>query len=92
MSAIKESRNQIIESNKVAKNDFNIESGVSHQKQKEIFNRLVSERALKFAYIKDKIDPNNLVYKFSGSENKSKDCGNYQIPLNLKQVITKKIY
>ena len=46
---------------------------MSHEKQKEIFNRLVKERALEFCDIKDKFDLNNLVHKFSGSENKSKD-------------------
>ena len=62
-SAIKERGKQIIESNEVAKNDFNIDrSGVSHEKQKEIFNRLVKEMILEFSDIKDKIDPNNLVY------------------------------
>ena len=46
---------------------------MSHEKQKEIFNRLVKERALEFCDIKDKFDLNNLVHKFSGNENKSKD-------------------
>ena len=46
ISAIKEHGKQMIESNELAKIDF---------------NRLVKERALEFADIKDKIDPNNLV-------------------------------
>ena len=84
ISAIKKSRKQIIESNEVAKNDFNIDrSGVSHEKQKEIFNRLVKERALEFSDIKDKIAPNNLVYTFKTGENEPKDSGNYQMPLKL---------
>ena len=45
-SAIKEHGKQMIESNELAKIDF---------------NRLVKERALEFADIKDKIDPNILV-------------------------------
>ena len=45
INAIKGHGNQIIESNKVAKNDFNIDrSGVSNKKQKEIFDRLVEEK------------------------------------------------
>ena len=65
ISAIKESGKQIIEFNEVAKNYFNIDrSGVAHNKQKEIFNELVKERALEFPSIKDKIDPNNLAYTF----------------------------
>ena len=65
ISAIKESGKQIIESNEVAKNYFNIDrSGVTHEKQKEIFNELAKEGALEFSDIKDKIEPNNLVYTF----------------------------
>ena len=66
----------------VAKNDFNIDrSGVPHEKQKEIFNRLVKERALEFSAIKDKIDPNNLIDTFKTDGNKPKVFGNYQTPL-----------
>ena len=63
ISAIKESGKQIIEPNEVAKSHFNNNrSGVSHEKQEQIFNRLVKERALGFSDVKDKIDPNNLVH------------------------------
>ena len=42
ISAIRDSEKQIIESKVVVKNDFNINrSGVSHEKQKEMFNRLI---------------------------------------------------
>ena len=45
INAIKGHGKQIIESNEVAKNDFNVDrSGVSNKKQKEIFNRLVEEK------------------------------------------------
>ena len=84
ISAIKESEEQITESNSVAKMDFNIDrSGVSLEKQKEIFNGLVNARALQFADTKGKDDPNNFVYKFSGSEQISKDFGNHEMPLKL---------
>ena len=67
-----------------AKHDFNIDrSGASHEKQKEVFNRFVNERALQYTDIKDKIDPKKLVYKFSRSENLPKGFGNYQMPLKL---------
>ena len=70
ISAIKEHGKQIIESNEVAKNNFNTDkSGVSHETQKEIFNRLVEERAHEFADIKDKIDPNKLIYSFKTGAN-----------------------
>ena len=84
ISAIKESGKQIIESNEVAKNGFNIDrSGVSHEKQEEILDRLVKERALEFSDIKDKIDPNNLVYIFKTGGNEPKEFSNYQMPLKL---------
>ena len=78
-SAIKESGKQIIESN-----DFNINrSGVPREKQKEIFNRLVKERALKFSDIKDEIDTNNLVYTYKTDGNEPKVFRNYQALLKL---------
>ena len=86
ISAIKESGKQIIESNEVAKNDFNINrSGVTYKKQKEIFNWLVKERALELSDIKDKIDPNNLVYTFKIDANEPKDFRNYKTPLKLSE-------
>ena len=64
-SAIKESGKQIIKSNEVAKNDFNIDrSGMLLEKQKETFNGLVKETALEFSDIKDKIDPNSFVFMY----------------------------
>ena len=84
ISTIKESGKQITESNEVAKNDFIIDrSGVSHEKQKLVFNRLVKERALDFYNAKDKIDPNNLVYIFKTGGNEPKDLGSYQMLLKL---------
>ena len=75
---LKESGKQIIESNEVAKNGFNIDrSGVSHRKQKEIFNKLVKDRALELYDIKDKTDLNDLVYIFKTGGNEPKDFGNY---------------
>ena len=66
ISAIKVSGKQIIESNEVAKNNFNIyRSGIPHEKPKRNINRFVKERALEFLDIKDKIDPNHLAYVYS---------------------------
>ena len=73
---------QIIESNEVTENDFNIDrSGLSHEKQKEIFNRLAKERVLKFTDITDEIDPDDLVYRFKINENDQKEFENYQMLL-----------
>ena len=56
---------------------------MTHEKQKEIFNELVNERALEFFNIKDKINPNNLVYAFKFDKNEPKDFKNYKAPLKL---------
>ena len=78
ISATKVHGKQVIESNEVAKNDFNIDrNGVSNEKQKEIFNRLVEGRGHEFSDIKDKIDPNKLVYKVKTGVNEPKDFRNY---------------
>ena len=81
---MKEHEKQIIESNEIANNDFdNDRSGVPHEKQKEIFNRLVKERALELCDIKDKTHRNNLDYNFKTSGNVPNDFGNGQMPLKL---------
>ena len=54
-------------------------SGVPHEKQKGIFNILVKERSFEFDNTKHKIDINNWVYKFRGSENRPIDFKNYQL-------------
>ena len=83
ISAIKNVE-KIIESNEVAKNGFDIgRSDVVHEKPKEIFNELVKERALEFSDVKDKIDPNDLVYTFKTDGNDPKDFRNYKTPLKL---------
>ena len=52
-------------------------------KNKKKINVLVKERALEFSNIKDKIDLNNLVYKFKIEGNDPKDFRNYKTPLKL---------
>ena len=74
----------ILDISKIAMYEFWYDkSGVPLEKQKEIFNRLVEERALEFSDVKDKIDPNNLVYVFKTEGNRPKDFGNNQMPLKL---------
>ena len=43
----------------------------------------MKEKVLEFADVKDKIDPNNLVYSFKSSENEPKDFGNHHMQLKL---------
>ena len=56
---------------------------MSHEKQREIFNRLVNEKTLEFSDIKDKIDHNRLVYVFSTDKDYPNDFGNYQMSIKL---------
>ena len=56
------------------KNDFNIErDGALFEKQKEIFNELLNERAHEYDNLKNKIDPNEFVYSYKTEGNSSKD-------------------
>ena len=49
------------ESNEIIKNDFTIDrSGASHEKQKEIFNKLLAKRASQIDNVTNLIDPNIL--------------------------------
>ena len=74
VKAIKEHGKQSVESNEVIKNDFTINrDSVSFRKQKKICNRLLAERASQFVDIKDKINPNKLIYEFKTEEKISKD-------------------
>ena len=61
---------------------------MSHEKQTEILHRLLKERPVEFADIKQKIDLNNLLYQFSSSENKPKDFWNYQMSWELSGELT----
>ena len=84
ISATKESGKQIIESNEMAKNDFNFDrSCVSLENQEQVFNELVIEKVLEFSDIKDKINPNNLVYVYVTGKNNPKYFENYQMPIKL---------
>ena len=62
---LEEHGKQLIESNELIKNDFNIDrDGVPLKEQKEIFNKLLAEEASEFFGIKDIIHPNKLIYQF----------------------------
>ena len=54
-----------------------------HEKQKEIFNKLLAKRASKFVGKKYKIDPNKLIFDFKTEGKIPKDFRNYQMPLKL---------
>ena len=74
IKAIEEHGKQLVKSNAIISgNDFNIDrDNVSLEKQKEVFNELLKERASELNVMDDKINPNNLVYKFK-NENSLED-------------------
>ena len=62
-------------------------------KDKKIFNELVEEKSYIFQDLKEKINPNNLIYTYKIERRSPKDFSNYQnifiykkIKLNLNQV------
>ena len=54
----------------------------SLNEQKRVFNRLAEENSYKFHDLKEKKNPNNLVYEFK-TEGSPKDFSNYQNPIDL---------
>ena len=80
--AIEKNGKQLFESIKNIKNDFNVEKdGVSCEKQKKIFNRLLAKRDSEFADIKNKICSNKLIYNFKTEEKLTKDFRDYKMRL-----------
>ena len=55
---------------------------VDHLKKK-IFNKLVEEKSYEFQNLKEKINPNNLIYKYKTEGRSPKDFSNYQNLMNL---------
>ena len=77
---IEDHEKQLVESNKLLKKDFNIDRNyhVYHLTNKKIFNRLVEEKSYEFNNLKEKINPNNLVYEFKTEGRIPKGFSNYQ--------------
>ena len=56
---------QLIESNDVVKNNFNIgKDGITLTKKKEMFNELAAKKSHEFQNLKGNINLNNLIYKY----------------------------
>ena len=63
---------------------FNIDKDcVSLKKQKQILNELVEEKSFEFQNLKEKFNPNNLIYRYKTEGIISKDFSNYQNPIDL---------
>ena len=89
INAKEEHGEQMVKSNAlINKHHLNIDKdGVGLEKQKEIFNKLLDERAYENNDLKDKINPNNLIYKFTTDGIDSKDCRIYRILVKLFKVL-----
>ena len=61
---------QMVESNvSIGRNDFNfVRDGVLFEKQKGIFNELLKGELSELTGVDDKINPNNLIYKFKNGK------------------------
>ena len=63
-------------SNELIKKDFNIDSD-SVPLDEEKFNRLVEEKSYEFQNLKEKINPNNLIYKYKTVGRSPKDLSDF---------------
>ena len=60
--ALKEQAKQFVESNELAKKDFNINTdSIPFDEQKKIFNELIEERSSEFKDLEKRINPDNLI-------------------------------
>ena len=65
--------------NKLIKKDFKIEKdAIPLEKRKKTFNELVQEKHFEFKNLKQKINPNNLIYRYKTEGISPKDFSNYQ--------------
>ena len=78
IKAIEDHGKQSIESDKITKKDFNIgRDSVPLEEPKKI-NKFLEEKSYKFNNLKEKINLNNLIYKYKTEGKTSKDFSNYQ--------------
>ena len=65
--------------NKLITKDFKIEKdAIPLEKRKKTFNELVEEKYFEFKNLKQKINPNNLMYRYKTEGIGPKDFSNYQ--------------
>ena len=50
------------------------------KKQKNIFNKFVEEKSHEFKNLRNKINPDNMIYKYKNERISSKDFRDYQNP------------
>ena len=84
IKALEDLGKQLVETNELTENDFNIDKDdVPLEKKKKMFNELVEKKSFKFQNLKEKINPNNLIYKFKTEGISPKDFSNYQNLIDL---------
>ena len=72
------------ESRELDKKDFNIsKNGIPLERQKKLFNELAEEKSFEFQNLKEKINPNNLIYRYKTEVISPKDFSDYQNPIDL---------
>ena len=83
IKAIEDHGKQLAESNELIKKDFNIDREYTTWWTKNVFNRLVEEKSYEFLNLKEKINPNNLIYYYKNEGRRSKDFSGYQNSIDL---------
>ena len=71
------------ESNELIKKKINIDRDSIPYDEQKIFNKLVEEKSYEFQNLKEKINPNNLIYKYKTEGRSSKDISDYQNLIDL---------
>ena len=68
----------MVESNEIAKKDFDTDTDiVPLEERKEISNELVEENSYEFHDLKEKNNPDNLIYEYKTEGRIGKDFSNY---------------
>ena len=83
IKAIEDHGKQLAESNELIKKDFNIDREYTTWWTKNVFNRLVEEKSYEFLNLKEKINPNNLIYYYKNEGRRSKNFSGYQNSIDL---------
>ena len=74
----------MVESRELDKEDFNIsKNDIPLERQKKLFNELAEEKSFEFQNLKEKINPNNLIYRYKTEVISPKDFSDYQNPIDL---------
>ena len=75
----------MIESNELVTKDFNVDrdSIPFDEQKKEIFNELVGERSSEFKDLAEKLNPDNLIYRYKNEATSAKDFRNYRNAIEL---------